>query len=75
MQEHYGSKVYISAADWNLMENPPASRGGDKKCPLPVLPKHGPVIVEGQPIVLGNLKVMPVLFLGTLRERWALSSP
>jgi metallo-beta-lactamase class B len=73
MQEHYGSKVYISAADWNL-ENPPASRGGDKKCPLPV-PKHGQVIVEGQPIVLGNLKVMPVLFLGTLRERWALSSP
>jgi hypothetical protein len=28
MQEHYGSKIYISAADWNLMENPPPARGG-----------------------------------------------
>ena len=27
MQEHFGSKVYISAADWNLIENPPAARG------------------------------------------------
>ncbi len=31
MQEHFGSKVYISAADWNLMENPPAGRAGAKK--------------------------------------------
>jgi metallo-beta-lactamase class B len=29
-QEHYGSKIYISAADWNLMENPPQGRGGKK---------------------------------------------
>lgn len=64
MQEHYGSKVYISAADWNLMENPPAGRGGDKKGPPPVLPKHDQVIVEGQPIVLGELKVMPVAIPG-----------
>src|SRR5579864_9108917 len=27
-QEHYGSKVYISAADWDMMEHPPAGRGG-----------------------------------------------
>src|ERR1700686_1322652 len=40
MQDHYGSKVYISAADWNLMENPPAGRGGEKKGPQAVLPKH-----------------------------------
>ena len=26
-QEHFGPKVYVSAADWNLMENPPAQRG------------------------------------------------
>jgi metallo-beta-lactamase class B len=64
MQEHYGSKVYISAADWNLMENPPAGRGGDKKGPPPVLPKHDQLITEGQPIVLGDLKVIPVAIPG-----------
>jgi metallo-beta-lactamase class B len=64
MQEHYGSKVYISSADWNLMENPPAGRGGDKKGPSPVLPKHDQVITEGQPIVLGDLKVAPVAIPG-----------
>ena len=37
MQEHYGSKVYIAAADWDLMEHPPAGRGGEKKGPPPVL--------------------------------------
>jgi metallo-beta-lactamase class B len=36
MQEHFGSKVYISAADWDLMEHPPAGRGG--RGPGPVLP-------------------------------------
>ena len=65
MQEHYGAKVYIAAADWNLMENPPAGRGGDKKQgPAPVLPKHDQVVTEGQPIVLGDLKVIPVAIPG-----------
>jgi metallo-beta-lactamase class B len=64
MQEHYGSKVYIAAADWDLMENPPAGRGGGKKGPPAVLPKHDQVITEGQPIVLGDLKVMPVAIPG-----------
>src|SRR4051812_18542808 len=27
-QEHFGSKVFVSAADWSVMENPPAGRGG-----------------------------------------------
>jgi glyoxylase-like metal-dependent hydrolase (beta-lactamase superfamily II) len=26
-QEHYGSKIYIAAADWDLMEHPPSGRG------------------------------------------------
>ncbi|HEX4134286.1 MAG TPA: MBL fold metallo-hydrolase [Bryobacteraceae bacterium] len=65
MQEHFGSKVYISAADWNVMENPPAGRNGgqktgaQKKGPATVLPKHDAEIKEGEPIVLGDLKVMP----------------
>lgn len=65
-QEHYGSKIYIAAADWDLMENPPAGRGGDKgkKGPPTVLPKHDQVIVEGQPITLGDLKFTPVAVPG-----------
>ena len=61
MQEHFGSKVYISAADWNLMENPPAQA---KKGPPQVLPKHDQVVAEGQPIILGDLRIMPVALPG-----------
>jgi metallo-beta-lactamase class B len=64
MQEHYGSKVYISAADWDLMEHPPAGRGGEKKGPPPVLPKHDQVVTEGQAIVLGDFKMMPIAIPG-----------
>lgn len=64
MQEHYGSKVYISAADWDLMEHPPAGRGAPKKGPPTVLPNHDQVIVEGQPIVLGDFRIMPVAIPG-----------
>lgn len=61
-QDHFGSKVYIAAADWNLMENPPAAQ--QKKGPPAVLPKHDQVVTEGQPIVLGDLSVMPVAIPG-----------
>jgi metallo-beta-lactamase class B len=65
MQEHFGSKVYISAADWNVIENPPPPRGGGAPAgPPPVWPKHDQVITEGQPVVLGDLKVMPVAIPG-----------
>jgi metallo-beta-lactamase class B len=64
-QQHYGSKVYIASADWDLMENPPG-RGGDKakKGPATVLPRHDQLIVEGQPIVLGDIKLTPVAIPG-----------
>src|SRR5579862_4288216 len=65
MQDHFGSKVYLSAADWNLMENPPAGRGGaKKKGPPVVLPKHDGEVKEGEPVVLGDLKIMPVAIPG-----------
>jgi metallo-beta-lactamase class B len=63
-QEHYGTKVYIAAADWDLMEHPPAGRGGAKKGPQATLPKHDQLITEGQPIVLGDFRVMPVAVPG-----------
>src|SRR6516162_5855473 len=67
MQEHYGSKIYIAAADWDLMEHPPAGRGGDKggkKGPLAVLPKHDQTITEGVPIMLSDFKITPVAVPG-----------
>lgn len=64
MQEHYGAKVYISAADWNLMENPPPARGGRQGGPATPLPKHDQLIADGQPIVFGDLKVLPVAIPG-----------
>lgn len=65
MQERFGSKVYISAADWNVIENPPAGRGGGRQgAPPPVWPKRDQVITEGQPVVLGDLKVIPIAIPG-----------
>jgi metallo-beta-lactamase class B len=61
-QEHFGSKVYIADADWQMMENPPA-RGG-RGGPPAALPKHDQVLVEGQPVVLGDFKLTPVAIPG-----------
>lgn len=58
LQSRYGARVYVSATDWDLMERQAASgRGG-------AIPKRDMVITEGQPIVLGNFKVMPVAIPG-----------
>ena len=61
-QEHYGTHVYLTQADWDFMEHPPAARGGGGKAPKgppPAMPKHDMVITEGQPIKLGEETIMP----------------
>lgn len=64
-QDHYGTKVYIAAVDWNLMENPPPAKGGKAaKGPPPTLPKHDMVVAEGQTLVFGDLKIMPFAIPG-----------
>ena len=60
-QDHYASKVYIAAADWDLMERP-APAG--KKGPAAPLPKRDQVLVEGQTVTLGDFKVTPVAVPG-----------
>jgi metallo-beta-lactamase class B len=57
-QERFGTKVYVSAADWNLMENPPARGRGPG--PTAAIPKHDGDIKDGEAIVLGDLKVTPL---------------
>jgi metallo-beta-lactamase class B len=63
-QEHFGSKVYVSAADWNLMENPPVQRGRGPAGPAATIPKHDGEIKDGEAILLGDLKVTPVAVPG-----------
>jgi metallo-beta-lactamase class B len=60
-QEHFGSKIDISEADWQLMEHAPARAG---KGPAAPLPKHDQVLVEGQPVVLGDFKLTPIAVPG-----------
>jgi metallo-beta-lactamase class B len=66
-QEHYGTHVYLTQADWDFMEHPPAARGGGGKAPKgppPAMPKHDMVITEGQPIKLGEETIMPYYIPG-----------
>jgi len=65
LQQHYGMRVALSEADWNLMLNPPAPPPG-KAAPGPPVapPKKDMVAEEGQPITLGGEKVVPVMIPG-----------
>jgi metallo-beta-lactamase class B len=63
-QEKYGTKVYLSAADWNLIENPPPGRNGQPAAPPQGAPKRDQVAAEGQPIVLGDFKATPISIPG-----------
>ena len=65
-QERYGAKVYISAADWNLMENPPArGRGGRGAAGSPTpLPRHDGEIRDGETITLGDVRVRAIAVPG-----------
>jgi metallo-beta-lactamase class B len=62
-QDHFGSKVYVSAADWKVMENPARGRGGRGGTPT-AIPKHDGEITDGEPITLGNVTVTPVAIPG-----------
>src|SRR5581483_607114 len=57
-QDHYGTHVYLTEADWKLIESPPAP-GKAPKGPPPTLPKRDMVVTEGQAITLGDMKIMP----------------
>jgi len=52
-QEHYGARVGLTAADWDVMypANPPANAAAQIK------PKRDLVLAEGQPLTLGDTTV------------------
>jgi len=59
-QETYGAKVFLSAADWDVLDAPQAKGKG----PTPAQPKRDQLVTDSQPIVLGDTKIMPVLIPG-----------
>ena len=62
-QDKFGARIYISEADWNLMDNPPPGRGGQPAAPQ-VRPKRDQVVADGQAIVIGDFRVTPVAIPG-----------
>lgn len=58
LQQRYGTKVAMSAQDWDVVERP--GRGGA----APNAPKRDVVLAEGTPVVVGDTAIAPVLIPG-----------
>ena len=73
-QQKFGSKVYVSAADWTLMETPPRGRGPGPGAPPPAAPpKRDGELRDGESVTLGNVSVRAVAVPATRPARWASS--
>ena len=53
LQEKYGTRIVLSAADWDLVD-PPASSGKQRRDDAP---KHDLVITEGQMLTIGDFSI------------------
>src|SRR5687768_16924908 len=60
-QQRFGSRVYVSPADWDLMEAPARGRGPG---PAAAPPKRDGNLEEGSPITLGDVTVRAVAVPG-----------
>jgi metallo-beta-lactamase class B len=58
-QQKFDSTVYVSAADWTLMETPPRGRG-----PGATPPKRDGELRDGESVTLGNVSVRAVAVPG-----------
>ena len=64
-QQKYGSKVYVAAADWTVMETPPRGRGPGPGAPPPAAPpKRDGELRDGESVTLGNVSVRAVAVPG-----------
>jgi len=59
-QDTYGAKVFLSAADWDLLEAPQTQGKG----PAVPQPRRDQVVSDSQPITLGDTTIKPVLVPG-----------
>ena len=71
LQETYGAKVFLSKADWDLLDASPAQGKG---APAPQ-PKRDQVVADLQPITLGDTSIVPVLVPGHTPGALALIFP
>jgi len=64
-QDHYGTKIATTAADWDLINppNPPANPDQNKGAP-PARPKKDVVLTESQPFKFGDLTITLVAIPG-----------
>jgi metallo-beta-lactamase class B len=62
-QQKFGSKVYVSAVDWSLMETPPRGRGPGTPPPA-APPKRDGELRDGESVTLGNVSVRAVAVPG-----------
>ncbi|MEP7355352.1 MAG: MBL fold metallo-hydrolase [Acidobacteriota bacterium] len=67
-QDTYGAKVFLSAADWDLLDAPQA-KGKGTAVPQP---RRDQVVTDGQSISLGDTKILPVLVPGHTKGSLAL---
>jgi metallo-beta-lactamase class B len=61
-QEHFGTKVGTTAADWDVIHpaNPPAGQANSNQS----RPKRDLILAEGQPVKLGDVTVTPIAIPG-----------
>ena len=70
-QDTYQTKVFLSAADWDLLDAP---QGKGKAASTPV-PRRDQVVTDGKPITLGDTTILPVLVPGHTPGALALIFP
>ena len=70
-QDTYQTKVFLSAADWDLLDAPQA-KGKAAATPLP---RRDQVVTDGKSITLGNTTILPVLVPGHTPGALALIFP
>jgi metallo-beta-lactamase class B len=64
-QQRFGSRVYVSAADWTVMETPPRGRGpGPGASPQAAPPTRDGELRDGEFVTLGNVSVRAVAVPG-----------
>jgi metallo-beta-lactamase class B len=62
IQEHYHPQIYMSASDWDYMQLVPPPQAGQAQANIP--PKVDKFVTDGEPVVLGDVKVTTVLIPG-----------
>jgi metallo-beta-lactamase class B len=59
LQENYGARIALSAADWAVLDATRASEDGTS-----IVPSEDMIVIEGEPMILGDTKIFPVLIPG-----------